>query len=72
MSESNVKTNDLRIKLKSYDHRLLDQSTKKIVEIVKSNSGVFSGPVPLPTRKEVFTIIRSPHIDKISREQFER
>lgn len=72
MSLRSSKTNDLRIKLKSYDYRLLDQSAKKIVEIIKTNSGIFRGPVPLPTKKEVYTIIRSPHVDKISREQFER
>ncbi|WP_027120087.1 30S ribosomal protein S10 [[Mycoplasma] testudinis] len=63
---------ELRIKLKSYDSRLLDQSAKKIVEIVKESGSTISGPVPLPTKKEIFTIIRSPHVDKSSREQFER
>lgn len=62
----------LKIKLKSYDSRLLDQSVKKIVEIVKESGSTVSGPIPLPTKKEVFTIIRSPHVDKSSREQFER
>lgn len=63
---------ELRIKLKSYDSRLLDRSAKKITEVVKETGSKFSGPVPLPTKKEVFTIIRSPHVDKSSREQFER
>lgn len=62
----------LKIKLKSYDSRLLDQSVKKIVEIVKESGSTVSGPIPLPTKKEIFTIIRSPHVDKSSREQFER
>lgn len=62
----------LRIKLVSYDHRLLDQSAKKIVETAKRAGAVVSGPIPLPTEKEVFTIIRSPHKYKDSREQFER
>lgn len=62
----------LRIKLISYDHRLLDQSAKKIVETAKKTGAVVSGPIPLPTEKEVFTIIRSPHKYKDSREQFER
>ena len=62
----------LRIKLISYDHRLLDESAKKIVEAAKKTGAVVSGPIPLPTEKEVFTIIRSPHKHKDSREQFER
>jgi small subunit ribosomal protein S10 len=62
----------LRIKLASYDHRLLDQSAKKIVDTAKKTGAVVSGPIPLPTEKEVFTIIRSPHKHKDSREQFER
>ena len=62
----------LRIKLISYDHRLLDESAKKIVEATKKAGAKVSGPIPLPTEKEVFTIIRSPHKYKDSREQFER
>lgn len=62
----------LRIKLVSYDHRLLDESAKKIVEAAKKTGAKVSGPIPLPTEKEVFTIIRSPHKYKDSREQFER
>ena len=62
----------LRIKLVSYDHRLIDESAKKIVETVKKTGAKISGPIPLPTEKEVFTIIRSPHKHKDSREQFER
>lgn len=62
----------LRIRLVSYDHRLLDQSAKKIVDTAKKTGAVVSGPIPLPTEKEVFTIIRSPHKHKDSREQFER
>ena len=62
----------LRIKLVSYDHRLLDESAKKIVEATKKTGAKVSGPIPLPTEKEVFTIIRSPHKYKDSREQFER
>jgi small subunit ribosomal protein S10 len=63
---------DIRIKLKSYDHRLLDQSVKKLIEIARANGSEVKGPVPLPTNKEIFTILRSPHVDKSSREQFER
>ncbi len=62
----------LRIKLISYDHRLLDESALKIVEAARKTGAVVSGPIPLPTEKEVFTIIRSPHKHKDSREQFER
>jgi small subunit ribosomal protein S10 len=62
----------LRIRLVSYDHRLLDESAKKIVEAAKKTGAKVSGPIPLPTEKEVFTVIRSPHKYKDSREQFER
>jgi len=62
----------IRIRLKSYDHRLLDQSSKRIVETAKKTGAKVSGPVPLPTEKEIFTILRSPHVNKDSREQFER
>jgi small subunit ribosomal protein S10 len=62
----------IRIRLKSYDHRLLDQSAQKIVETVKKAGSAVNGPIPLPTDKEIFTILRSPHVNKDSREQFER
>jgi small subunit ribosomal protein S10 len=62
----------LRIKLISYDHRLIDESAKKIVEAAKKAGAEVAGPIPLPTEREVFTIIRSPHKHKDSREQFER
>lgn len=62
----------IRIRLKSYDHRLLDQSAKKIVESVVKTGAKVNGPIPLPTEKEIFTILRSPHVNKDSREQFER
>lgn len=61
----------LRIKLISYDHRLIDESAKRIVDSAKKTGAKVSGPIPLPTEKEVFTIIRSPHKYKDSREQFE-
>ncbi len=63
---------NIRIRLKSYDHRLLDQSAQKIVDTVKKTGSKISGPIPLPTEKEVFTILRSVHVNKKSREQFER
>ncbi|MCU0665800.1 MAG: 30S ribosomal protein S10 [Candidatus Omnitrophica bacterium] len=61
----------IRIKLKAYDHRLLDQAVTEIVETVKRNGAIISGPVPLPTKKEIYTVLRSPVIDKKSREQFD-
>ncbi len=67
-----AKTRKLRIRLLAYDHRLLDESAKKIVETAKRTGANVSGPIPLPTEKEVFTILRSPHKYKDSREQFER
>lgn len=67
-----AKVKKLRIRLLSYDHRLLDESAKKIVEAAKRTGAEVSGPIPLPTEREVFTILRSPHVNKDSREQFER
>jgi len=61
----------IRIRLKSYDHRILDQAASQIVETVESTGAVVSGPVPLPTRIQTFSVIRSPFIDKDSQEQFE-
>jgi small subunit ribosomal protein S10 len=61
----------IRIRLKAYDHKVLDQSAQRIVEAAESTGAVIVGPVPLPTRVEKFTVIRSPFIDKDSREQFE-
>ena len=62
----------IRIKLKSYDHTLIDKSADKIIRTVKSTGAVVSGPIPLPTDKKVYTVLRGPHVDKKSREQFER
>jgi small subunit ribosomal protein S10 len=61
----------IRIKLKSFDHNLLDKSAEKIVKAVKQTGVVVSGPIPLPTRKKVFTVLRSPHVNKKAREQFQ-
>jgi len=61
----------IRIKLKSYDHHLVDKSAEKIVKTVKSTGAVVSGPIPLPTRKKIFTVLRSPHVNKEAREQFQ-
>ena len=62
---------NIRIRLKTFDHRILDASTKEIVNTAKRTGAQVRGPVPLPTRIEKFTVLRSPHIDKKSREQFE-
>jgi small subunit ribosomal protein S10 len=66
-----VATQRIRIKLKSYDHNLIDKSSERIVRTVKQTGAVVSGPVPLPTKRSVYTVNRSPHVDKKSREQFE-
>lgn len=62
----------IRIRLKGYDHRLVDQSAEKIVETAKRSGAKVSGPIPLPTEKAVYTILRSVHVYKDSREQFEQ
>src|SRR5438876_3185888 len=61
----------IRIRLKAYDHRILDQSTSEIVETARRTGARVAGPIPLPTLKNRFTVLRSPHVDKKSREQFE-
>jgi small subunit ribosomal protein S10 len=60
----------IRIKLKSYDHNLVDKSAEKIVKTVKNTGAAVSGPVPLPTRQKVYTVNRSPHVNNDSKEQF--
>ncbi len=64
-------TNKIRIKLKGYDHRLLDLSTQEIVQAAQRTGAVVVGPIPLPTAIQKYTVNRSPHVDKKSREQFE-
>ena len=66
-----VTKNRIRIKLKSYDHNLVDKSAEKIVKTVKSTGSVVSGPIPLPTKKRIFTVLRSTFVNKKSREQFQ-
>ena len=61
----------IRIKLKSYDYNLVDKSAEKIVKTVKPTGAVVSGPIPLPTEKRIFTVLRSPHVNKKGREQFQ-
>ena len=64
-------TQSIRIRLKAFDHRVLDQSTSEIVSTAKRTGARVRGPIPLPTRVEKFTVLRGPHIDKKSREQFD-
>jgi small subunit ribosomal protein S10 len=66
-----IENQNIRIRLRAYDHRVLDQSTSEIVNTAKRTGARVRGPIPLPTRIERFTVLRSPHIDKKSREQFE-
>ena len=61
----------IRIRLKAYDHRILDQSTTEIVDTAKRTGAQVAGPIPLPTMRNRYTVLRSPHVDKKSREQFE-
>ncbi|MFT5859741.1 MAG: small subunit ribosomal protein S10 [Flavobacteriaceae bacterium] len=61
----------IRIKLKSYDHNLVDKSAEKIVKTVKSTGAIVSGPIPLPTHKRIYTVLKSPHVNKTAREQFQ-
>ncbi len=61
----------IRIRLKGYDQRVLDKSTQDIVETAKRTGARIVGPIPLPTKREIYTVLRSPHVDKKSREQFE-
>jgi small subunit ribosomal protein S10 len=61
----------IRIKLKSYDHNLVDKSAEKIVKTVKSTGAIISGPIPLPTNKKIYTVLKSPHVNKKAREQFQ-
>ena len=71
VTKTEVGKERIRIRLKAFDHVILDQSAQKIVETAKRTGASVSGPIPLPTRKEVITILRSPHKYKDSREQFE-
>ena len=66
-----MENQNIRIKLKAFDHRVLDQSTREIVNTARRTGAQVRGPIPLPTRIERYTVLRSPHIDKKSREQFE-
>ena len=61
----------IRIRLKAYDHNLIDKSAEKIIRTARSTGAAISGPIPLPTKRTLYTVLRSPHVDKKSREQFE-
>ena len=66
-----MENQNIRIRLKAFDHRILDQSTSEIVSTAKRTGAKIKGPIPLPTSLKRFTVLRSPHVDKKSREQFE-
>ncbi|HZK17929.1 MAG TPA: 30S ribosomal protein S10 [Clostridia bacterium] len=66
-----MQSQKIRIRLKAYDHQMLDQSALRIVETAKRTGANVAGPIPLPTEKSIYTILRSPHVNKDSREQFE-
>ena len=66
-----MQSQKIRIRLKAFDHKLLDQSTKEIVETARRTGARIAGPIPLPTVINRYTVLRSPHVDKKSREQFE-
>ena|SRR5690606_11649226 len=66
-----MEAQNIRIRLRAYDHRILDQATSEIASTAKRTGARVRGPIPLPTRIEKFTVLRSPHVDKKSREQFE-
>lgn len=70
-TESAMNSQKIRIRLKAFDHKLLDQSTKEIVDTARRTGAKVAGPIPLPTRINRYTVLRSPHVDKKSREQFE-
>lgn len=69
--ETRVSKEKIRVRLKAYDHEIIDQSAKMIVETATKTGAKISGPVPLPTERNVYCVIRSPHVDKDSREHFE-
>lgn len=70
-TEKHMQSQKIRIRLKAFDHKLLDQSTKEIVDTARRTGAKVAGPIPLPTRINRYTVLRSPHVDKKSREQFE-
>ena len=71
VQKKEVRRKKIRIRLKGYDQRVLDRSTADIVETAKGTGALVAGPIPLPTKREVYTVLRSPHVNRKSREQFE-
>jgi small subunit ribosomal protein S10 len=71
MAKKTKQSQKIRLKLKAFDYKLLDVSMVEIADTVKKTGATVIGPIPLPTRREVFTVLRSPHVDKKSREQFQ-
>lgn len=74
MAEAKTTTNNkqrIRIRLKAYDHKIIDQAAKQIIDTALRTGATLSGPIPLPTRRSVYTVLKSPHVFKKSREQFE-
>jgi len=71
MATEQPKTQRIRIRLKAYDHKVIDQSAKQIVDTALRTGATIAGPIPLPTRKTVYTVVKSPHVYKKGREQFE-
>jgi small subunit ribosomal protein S10 len=71
MGAGDMQSQKIRIRLRAFDHKLLDQSTKEIVETARRTGARVAGPIPLPVRVNRYTVLRSPHVDKKSREQFE-
>lgn len=69
--ENTAKRSRIRVCLKAYDHKLIDSSALKIVETAKRTDATVSGPIPLPTKRRIYCVLRSPHVDKKSREHFE-
>ena len=69
--ETSTKKNRIRVCLKAYDHKLIDVSAEKIVETAKRTDAKVAGPIPLPTKRRIYCVLRSPHVDKKSREHFE-
>jgi len=65
-------TQKIRIKLRSYDHQLIDKSAQRILKAVKGAGAIVTGPTPLPTKRKIYTVLKSPHVHKKSREQFQQ
>lgn len=70
-TQSKASKQKIRIRLKGYDQRVIDRAAEDIVETAKGTGARIAGPIPLPTKREIYTVLRSPHVDKKSREQFE-